>query len=175
MVRYQFSVKLSRFWFQLEASRSSVLSHTEVLWYNKTVCLWMTIYIYIYIHTHTDFYLYFMMKIKMLIIILCFFLNRIIMNCWYSGNPLGYYIYIYIYIYIYTHRFLSLLHDKNTLKINKKYDSGEELENKFWFHFMIFKWEQQLEFKSRFCLVSFVQWSINFCGLFNAEVILVEQ
>ena len=26
-----------------------VSSHTEELWYNETVCLWMTIYIYIYI------------------------------------------------------------------------------------------------------------------------------
>ena len=32
---------------QIQASRVS--SHTEELWYNERVCLWMTIYIYIYI------------------------------------------------------------------------------------------------------------------------------
>ena len=48
------SIKLGRFWFQLETSYMS--SHTEELWYSETVCLWMTIsiylsiYIYIYIH-----------------------------------------------------------------------------------------------------------------------------
>ena len=40
------NVKLGGFWSQLQASYIS--SHTEELWYNKTVCLWMTIYIYIY-------------------------------------------------------------------------------------------------------------------------------
>ena len=40
------NVKLGGFRFQLQASYMS--SHTEELWYNKTVCLWMTIYIYIY-------------------------------------------------------------------------------------------------------------------------------
>ena len=29
---------------------SSVSSHTEELWYNETVLLWMTIYIFIYIY-----------------------------------------------------------------------------------------------------------------------------
>ena len=33
---------------QLEVSYMS--SHTDELWYNETVCLWMTIYIYIYIY-----------------------------------------------------------------------------------------------------------------------------
>ena len=37
--------KLGGFQSQLEASYVS--SHTEELWYNETVCLWMTIYIYI--------------------------------------------------------------------------------------------------------------------------------
>ena len=41
------SIKLGGFWSQLQASYVS--SNTEELWYNKTVCLWMTIYIYIYI------------------------------------------------------------------------------------------------------------------------------
>ena len=41
------NVKLGGFQSQLQAS--CVSSHTEKLWYNKTVCLWMTIYIYIYI------------------------------------------------------------------------------------------------------------------------------
>ena len=40
------NVKLSGFPSQLQASYVS--SHTEELWYNETVCLWMTIYIYIY-------------------------------------------------------------------------------------------------------------------------------
>ena len=41
------SVKLGVFRSQLEVSCNS--SHTEELWYNQTVCLWMTIFIYIYI------------------------------------------------------------------------------------------------------------------------------
>ena len=40
-------VNLGGFQSQLQASYMS--SHIEELWYNKTVCLWMTIYIYIYI------------------------------------------------------------------------------------------------------------------------------
>ena len=35
--------KLGGFWSQLQAFYVS--SHTEELWYNKTVCLWMTIYV----------------------------------------------------------------------------------------------------------------------------------
>ena len=42
----QSNIKLDRFQSQLEESYMS--NHTEQLWYNKTVCLWMTIYIYIY-------------------------------------------------------------------------------------------------------------------------------
>ena len=41
------NVELGRFWSQLQVSYMS--SHTEELWYNETVCVWMTIYIYIYI------------------------------------------------------------------------------------------------------------------------------
>ena len=37
-------VKLGGFRSQLQVSYVS--SHTEELWYNETVCLWMTIYIY---------------------------------------------------------------------------------------------------------------------------------
>ena len=37
------NVKFVSFRFQLQASYVS--SHTEELWYNETVCLWMTIYI----------------------------------------------------------------------------------------------------------------------------------
>ena len=29
-----------------------VSSHTEKLWYNETVCLWITVYIYIYIYIY---------------------------------------------------------------------------------------------------------------------------
>ena len=42
------NVKLGGFQSQLQASYVS--SHTEELWYNETVSLWMTIYIYIYIY-----------------------------------------------------------------------------------------------------------------------------
>ena len=42
------NVKLGGFRSQLRASYVS--SHTEELWYNETVCLWMTIYIHIYIY-----------------------------------------------------------------------------------------------------------------------------
>ena len=38
------NVKLGGFWSQLQASYVS--SHTEELWYNEAVCMWMTIYIY---------------------------------------------------------------------------------------------------------------------------------
>ena len=41
------NVKLGRFRSQLQASYVS--SHTEELWYNECVCLWMTIYIDIYV------------------------------------------------------------------------------------------------------------------------------
>ena len=40
-------VKSAGFWSQHEASCMS--SHTEELWYNETVCWWMTIHIYIYV------------------------------------------------------------------------------------------------------------------------------
>ena len=43
------NVKLGGFRSQLQASNLS--SHTEELWYNETVCLWMTIYIYIKLAT----------------------------------------------------------------------------------------------------------------------------
>ena len=46
------NVKLGRFRSQLQASYVS--SHTEKLWYNETVCLWMTIYIYIYIQESAE-------------------------------------------------------------------------------------------------------------------------
>ena len=39
------NVKLGGFQSQLQAS--SVSSHTEVLWYNETFRLWMSIYIYV--------------------------------------------------------------------------------------------------------------------------------
>ena len=41
------NVKLGGFQSQLQASYVS--SHSEELWYNETVCQWMTIYIYMYI------------------------------------------------------------------------------------------------------------------------------
>ena len=61
------NVKLDMFRSQLQASYVS--SHTEELWYNETVCLWMTIYIflflkyiiyiiYIYIYIYKDVYMY---------------------------------------------------------------------------------------------------------------------
>ena len=46
------NVKLVGFQSQLQAS--NVSSHTEELWYNETVCLWLTIYIYIYIYIYID-------------------------------------------------------------------------------------------------------------------------
>ena len=42
------NVKLGGFRPQLQAFY--VCGHTEELWYNETVNLWMTIYIYIYIY-----------------------------------------------------------------------------------------------------------------------------
>ena len=45
------NIRLGGFQFQLQASYMS--SHTEELWYNETVCGWLSIYIYIYIYTHT--------------------------------------------------------------------------------------------------------------------------
>ena len=45
----QSNVKLGGFRSQLQVSYVS--SHTEDLWYNETVCLWMTIYVYISIHS----------------------------------------------------------------------------------------------------------------------------
>ena len=36
--------------FRSQLQPSYVSSHVEELWYNETVCLWMTLYIYIYIY-----------------------------------------------------------------------------------------------------------------------------
>ena len=44
------NIKLGGFRSQLQASYVSC--HTEELWYNESVCLWMTIYIYIYIYIY---------------------------------------------------------------------------------------------------------------------------
>ena len=44
---YLADVKLSGFHSQRIASLRS--RHTDALWYNKTVCWWITLYIYIYI------------------------------------------------------------------------------------------------------------------------------
>ena len=44
------NVKLGGFRLQLQAS--NVSNHAEELWYNETVCLWMTIYLYIYIYIY---------------------------------------------------------------------------------------------------------------------------
>ena len=49
-VWHQPNEKLSVFRSSLGATRMS--NHTEELWYNETVCLWMTIYIYIYIYIY---------------------------------------------------------------------------------------------------------------------------
>ena len=43
------NVKLGGFRSQFQAPY--VFGHTEELWYNETVSLWMTIYIYIYIYS----------------------------------------------------------------------------------------------------------------------------
>ena len=56
------SIKVGGFWSQLQASYMS--SHTEELWYNETVCLWMTLYIYIYIYNLTNFYKLIFFQIK---------------------------------------------------------------------------------------------------------------
>ena len=45
---YPARVKSATFRSQLKAS--CVSSQTDELWYNETVCLWMTMYIYIYIY-----------------------------------------------------------------------------------------------------------------------------
>ena len=50
------NVKLGGFWSQLQASYVS--SHTEELWYNETVCLWMTIYTLHYEHSGKGIYGY---------------------------------------------------------------------------------------------------------------------
>ena len=44
------NVKLGGFRSQLQAS--NVSSYTEELWYNETVCLWMTVYIYLDLNNH---------------------------------------------------------------------------------------------------------------------------
>ena len=45
--RYDTKCNLKLGGFQSQHEASSVSSHTDELWYNETVCLWMTIYIYI--------------------------------------------------------------------------------------------------------------------------------
>ena len=53
--------------FQSQLQASYVSSHTEELWYNKTVCLWMTIYIYIYIYVYGYLIYWDIMKTKFLL------------------------------------------------------------------------------------------------------------
>ena len=65
------NVKLGGFRFQFQASYAS--SHAEELWYNETVCLWMTIYIYIYIQRRPKW----IWQIELdwfLVIFVCFYL-----------------------------------------------------------------------------------------------------
>ena len=69
---YPTDVKSVRFQCQLEAFRVS--NHTEELWYNKTVNLWMNVYIYIYV---------------CVCVCVCVYKHVCV------------YIYIYIYIYLY--------------------------------------------------------------------------
>ena len=78
-------VKLGGFRSQLKASYVS--SHIDELWYNKTVCLWMTIqyiyiYIYIYIQTNICIYIYIYLSV-----------DEHIYMC----------VYIYIYMYMHEH------------------------------------------------------------------------
>ena len=54
------NVKLGGFWSQLQTSYLS--SHTDELWYNETVCLWMTICIYIYIYMQRKIRKYYMIS-----------------------------------------------------------------------------------------------------------------
>ena len=46
----KFNVKLGEFRTRLQASYMS--SQSDMLWYNETACLWMTLYIYIYIYIY---------------------------------------------------------------------------------------------------------------------------
>ena len=50
------NVELGGFQSQLQASYVS--SHTEKLWYNETLCPWMTIYIFIYVCVCVNIYIY---------------------------------------------------------------------------------------------------------------------
>ena len=45
--RYDTRSKLKLGGFRSQLQASYVSSHTEKLWYNETVCLWISIYIYI--------------------------------------------------------------------------------------------------------------------------------
>ena len=44
----KFNVKLGEFRSQLQVSY--VCSHTQELWYNEAVCLWMTIYVWVIVN-----------------------------------------------------------------------------------------------------------------------------
>ena len=50
------NVKFAGFLSQLQAS--NVSSHTEELWCNEKVSLWMIIYMYIYIHIYSDYHFF---------------------------------------------------------------------------------------------------------------------
>ena len=54
------NVKLGGFQSQLQTSYMS--SYTEEFWYNKTICLWMTIYIHIYIYIYVCVCVWFLSK-----------------------------------------------------------------------------------------------------------------
>ena len=89
VVRLQFerhdtksNVKLGGFRSQLQASYVS--SHTEELWYNETVSLWMTMYIYIYIYIYIYMFILYR-QITCVIHVQCFEFSYGCPQCWWTN------------------------------------------------------------------------------------------
>ena len=108
------NVKLGGFRSQLPACYVS--SHTEELWYNETVCLWMTIYIYIYIYIYHH---HGVPPVQISLILFCHFSLSFIASGRFSGlHPVSSHSYcmyvragrpVFAQLYVGVHRSTSLM------------------------------------------------------------------
>ena len=99
------NVKLGGFRSHLEASNRS--SNTAELWYNETICLWMTIYMDLYKRKRKNS--------------LFWGHYQFISGLWWPTSDV---IYIYIYIYIYIH--IHVVHSVSKVEFAKRVGSRKQ-------------------------------------------------